>query len=187
MAELISSFDIKKGMVYKFENELYECIEFKYISPGLFSRMKQRIKIVSKNLKKGVLVEQTCIHSDYIEPIIPKENKMTFMYDDSENLFFMDTDTFDMIDVPISTFEWEKNFLTPDLTVSCSVYDNEVIRITLPDSVPLTLTDCDEIDSSNPSKNAVCETGLKIKVPIFLNVGEQIIVSTSDGTYIGRA
>ena len=109
------------------------------------------------------------------------------MYDDSENLFFMDTDTCDMIDVPISTFEWEKNFLTPDLTVSCSVYDNEVIRIPLPDSVPLTLTDCDEIDSSNPSKYAVCETGLKIKVPIFLNVGEQIIVSTSEGTYIGRA
>ena len=143
--------------------------------------------IVARNLKKGVMVEQTLIHRDNIELVVLKENIMTFMYEDGENLCFMDADSFDMVSVRSDVFGWEKNFLVPDLTVSCFTYENEIIKIKLPKEVTLTLVECDETDSSTSYKYAVCETGLKIKVPMLLNVGEQIIVSVSDGTYVGRA
>ena len=115
------------------------------------------------------------------------ENKMTFMYEADEKLYFVDSDTYDMIEVSNTKFEWEKNFLTADLEVSCLVCENEIIKISLPDEVCLTLISCDEINRSKPVKNAVCETGLKVQVPLFTNVNDRICVSTLDGTYTGRA
>ena len=98
----------------------------------------------------------------------------------------MDSDTYDMIEVSNTKFEWEKNFLTTNLEISCLICENEIIKINLPDEVCLTISSCDAIDHSKLVKGAVCETGLKVNVPLFINAGDEIYVSTFDGTYKGR-
>ena len=187
MAERINRFDIRKGTIYKFNDELLECVDVERIVPSLFTRGIGHIELVAKKIQKGVFVKQQLYPIDYIEAVIPEEQKMEFLYDDGESLCFMDTNTYDTSAVSNDKFKWEKNFLTTGMQVSCCVYSEEIIKVILPDDVCLTIVSFDESDSSTPSKCAVCETGLKVNVPIFAHTGDQIIVSTSDGTYKGRA
>ena len=187
MSKMISSSEIKKDMTYIFENKYYKCMELTYISGSLFSRRKSHVKVVAKRINDGAIVEMILYPNDSVKQIDLSESKMTFVYDDGVSLCFMNPDTCDTIEVSNTKFEWEKNFLTGDLEVSCLVCENEIIKINLPDEVCLTLISCEEINRSKPVKNAVCETGLKVQVPLFTNVNDRICVSTLDGTYTGRA
>jgi elongation factor P len=185
MSNKISSLEIKKGMVYKYENNLYECVDCTIIS-GAFSRRITKIKVIAKNVLSGSMVQTIFIRNDYVEQVDLLERKLMFLYDDGNNLCFLDSDTYDTIEVSNTNFKWEKNFLTANLDVSCLIFENEIIKIVLPDEVCLTINSCDAIDSSKPVKSAICGTGLKVNVPIFINAGESIYVSTLDGTYKGR-
>ena len=117
---------------------------------------------------------------------------MQFLYDSGTGLVFMDSENFEQIEIPAERLEWEKTFLTPNLDVNIMVYEGkEILGVLLPDKVNLTLTECEPAvkgdTATNALKNAVCETGLQIKVPMFINEGEKIEVSTIDGKYSGRA
>ena len=186
MGKMIKSSEIKKGMKYKFENMYYDCTEVTYIS-GFFSRSIGRAKVIAKRITDGAIVEMTLSPNELVEEIYFNENKMIFTYEADEKLYFIDSDTYDMVEAPISMFKWEKNFLNANLEVSCLVSGTEMIKINLPDMVCLTINSCDKIDGSKPFKNAICETGLKVQVPLFTNAGDDIYVSTVDGTYKGRA
>ena len=103
----------------------------------------------------------------------------------------MDSETYDQIEIPKDSLKWETNFLTPNLNVNVMIYENEILGITLPDKVELELVECESAvkgdTATSALKNAVCETGLQVKVPMFINNGEKIIVSTIDGKYSSRA
>ena len=186
MSKMIKSSEVKKGKVFKFENKFYECIEVTYIS-GFFSRNMSKVKVVAKRIIDGAKVEITFTPNEFVEQVDFNENKMTFMYEADEKLCFMNSDTYDMIEVSNTKFEWDKNFLTTNLEISCLICENEIIKINFPDIVCLTIISCDKIDGSKPYKNAVCETGLKVQVPLFIDTSDEIYVSTVDGTYKGRA
>lgn len=185
MGNKIKSLEIKKGMVYKYENNLYECVDYTILS-GLFSRMTNKIKVVAKKVLDGSMLEMIFFSSDYVEQVALLERKLMFLYDDGNNLCFLDSDTYDTIEVSNTNFKWEKNFLTDNLDVSCLICENEIIKIVLPDEVCLSINSFDAIDCSKPVKSAICETGLKVNVPLFINAGESIFVSTLDGIYKSR-
>lgn len=190
MADFIKCSDIKQGMIFKDDNYIYECIDLEfpstYSSPSRYP-MPKCVIVIAKNHKLNQTVKKRFLFIESVELVSFKEMKMEFLYDDGVISSFIDPETYDTTDVLSSCLEWEKNFLTSGAVVTTYLYENEVIKVVLPNSVQLTLIDCDKWDGSSPTKYAICETGLKIKVPVFLEVGEKIIVSTSDGTYQGRA
>ena len=87
--------------------------------------------------------------------------------------------------------KWEINFLKPNDNVNISMFEGEILGIILPDKVSLRVVECEPAvkgdTATSASKNAVLESGLEIKVPLFISQDEMIVVSTADGKYSGRA
>lgn len=185
MSNKINSLEIKEGMVYKCFNNFYECV-YHTIFSEVSSRMPTKIRVMAKKLSSGKMVEMIFLPSEYVEQVEFLERKLMFSYDDGKNLCFLDSDTYHTIEVSKTNFKWEQYFLTTNLDVSCWIFENEIIKIVLPYEVCLTINSCDTIDSSKSVKSAICETGLKVNVPLFINPGERICVSTFDGSYKGR-
>ena len=103
----------------------------------------------------------------------------------------MDNESYEQIEIPKDRLEWETKFLVPNLDVNITFYNGEVLGVMLPDKVDLQLVECELAVKGNTAtsalKNATTETGLLVKVPLFINNGETITVSTIDGKYAGRA
>lgn len=149
------------------------------------------IKVKVKNLRTGVINEISFTGGDKVEQAMIEKKKMQYLYDSGEAFVFMDNQTYEQIEIQHSRLEWESKFLTPNLDVDISMYENEILGVILPDKVELELTECEPAvkgdTATSAQKNAVAETGLEIKVPLFINQGDHIIVSTIDGKYSGRA
>ncbi len=104
----------------------------------------------------------------------------------------MDNDTYEQVEIPASRVEWEKNFLKESMEVIIQVFqETEILGIILPDKVDLEVTYTEPAVKGDTQtaalKNATVETGLTIKVPLFIEQNEMITLSTIDGKYAGRA
>ena len=103
----------------------------------------------------------------------------------------MDNETYEQVSVSKILLEWEMNFLVDGVEVEIQTYNGEILGITIPTKVELTITESEPAVRGDTSKaamkDAYLETGLRVKVPIFVEQGEKIVVSTIDGTYVSRA
>ena len=103
----------------------------------------------------------------------------------------MDNETYEQINIPADRLEWEKQFLTESMNVNISIYEGEVLGVMLPDKVTLRIVECEPAVKGNTatsaSKNAKLETGLEIRVPLFIENDELVLINTADGKYSGRA
>lgn len=185
---MITSNDLRPGITFTYENNIYVCLEASHNKTA----MRQMIvKAKAKNLRSGSIIEISFTGGDKIEPAHIDKNEMQYLYDDGENVIFMDTSSFDQIEIPRTRLEWELNFLRPQDNVMISMYEGEILGVILPDKVALKIVETEPAvkgdTTTNASKRAVCETGLEIKVPLFISQDEIVLVSTVDGKYSSRA
>lgn len=185
---MINCTEIKPGQCFTWEGTLYQCID---IALNKTAMAKMKVKVKVKEPKTGVVKELSLIGGDKVGEASIDKKTMQYLYDAGDLLVFMDNESYEQIELPKSNLSWELNFLTPNLEVSVLDYQGEILGITLPDKVELELVECElavKGDTATAAlKNAVCETGLQVKVPMFINNGERIIVSTIDGKYSSRA
>ena len=185
---MINCTEIKPGQCFTWENELYQCIDIQ-LNKTAMAKMKVKVKV--KQPKTGVVKELSLISGDKVGEAYIDKRPMQFLYDGGDMMVFMDQETYEQIEIPKDKLEWECNFLVANLDVNIMIYKGEILGLILPDKVELELTECEPAVKSdtatNALKNAVCETGLAVKVPMFINEGERIIVSTADGKYSSRA
>lgn len=185
---MMNCTEIKPGQCFTWENELYQCIEIQ-LNKTAMAKMKVKVKV--KQPKTGVVKELSLIGGDQVGEAYIDKRQMQFLYDSGDMEVFMDSETYEQIEIPKERLEWEANFLVPNLDVNITFYEGEVLGVMLPDKVDLELIECEPAVKGNTAtgamKNAVTETGLQVKVPLFIEEGEKITVSTSDGKYSGRA
>lgn len=185
---MINCTEIKPGQCFTWENELYQCIDIQ-LNKTAMAKMKVKVKV--KQPKTGVVKELSLISGDKVGEAYIDKRPMQFLYDGGDMMVFMDQETYEQIEIPKDRLEWESNFLVANLDVNIMIYQGEILGLILPDKVELELTECEPAvkgdTATNALKNAVCETGLAVKVPMFINEGERIIVSTADGKYSSRA
>ena len=109
----------------------------------------------------------------------------------SDELVFMDNETYDQIEIGKDRLKWELNFLKPEDNIMITTYEGEILGVVLPDKVTLRVAEAENAvkgdTATSALKNAVLETGWTVKVPLFIETDEEIIVSTIDGKYCGRA
>ena len=119
------------------------------------------------------------------------KREMQYLYDTDEALVFMDNETYEQIEIAKERLKWEINFLKANDNVNISMYESEILGIILPDKVALRVVECEPAvkgdTATAASKNAVVESGLEVKVPLFISQDEIILINTSDGKYSGRA
>ena len=185
---MIQSTEIKPGQCFIWEGNLYQCLD-KSLNKTAMAKMKVALKV--KDPRTGVVKELGLIGSDRVEEASIDKREMQYLYDDGTSLVFMDTETYDQIEIPEERVEWEKNFLKPSEMINIQVFDGEILGVILPDKVSLKIIECEQAvkgdTATSAQKNAVVETGLQVKVPLFIQEGETIVVSTADGKYCSRA
>ena len=185
---MINCTEIKPGQCFTWENELYQCIDIQ-LNKTAMAKMKVKVKV--KQPRTGVVKELSFIGSDQVGEAAIDKRPMQFLYDSGDSMVFMDNESYEQIEIPKDRLEWETKFLVPNLDVNISFYNGEILGVVLPDKVDLELVECEQAVKGNTAtsalKNAVTETGLEVKVPLFIENGEKITVSTIDGKYSGRA
>ena len=174
--------DIKNGMTIIMDGNLSQIIEFQHVKPG---KGPAFVRIKLKNLRTGAIVEDTYNTNLKVEKAHIDKMPMQYLYQDGNRYVFMNTQTYDQIEIPEEKLENEKKFLTIDF------YDGEIIGITLPEKIEFEVIETEPAvkgnTTNNAMKDATIETGFTVKVPLFINQGEKIIISTKDGKYSSRA
>ena len=185
---MLNCTEIKPGQCFTWENELYQCIDIQ-LNKTAMAKMKVKVKV--KQPRTGVVKELSFIGSDQVGEAYLDKRPMQFLYDSGDMEVFMDSETYEQVEIPKERLEWEANFLIPNLDVNITFYQGELLGVILPDKVDMDLIECEEAVKGNTAtsanKNAVTETGLNVKVPLFINLSDRITVSTADGKYCGRA
>ncbi len=184
---MIKVNDLKNGVVIEYDGKLMQIVEFMHVLQNKVAY----VRVKMKNLRTGAVMETALKGSDsaFKRCFIDKRS-MQYIFSSGDTYTFMDLETYEQIEVPASHIEWEKNFLVEGQNVEITSYESEILGVNLPDKITLTITECDPAvkgdTKTNALKDAVVETGLKIKVPLFIENGTRVIISTADGSYCGR-
>ena len=180
--------DLKPNTAFEYEGNLYSVINVDHNKTAMRQMI---IKVKVKNLRTGVINEISFTGGDKVEPANIDRREMEYLYDDGENLVFMDTTTYEQIEIPKTRLKCEMQFMKENDNVTISMFNNEILGVILPDKVELQITECEQAVKGDTAtaalKNAVVETGLAIKVPLFIQNVEMVVISTADGKYCGRA
>ena len=185
---MVKVTEVRPGNTYIWEGQLYSCLS---IDLNKTAMAKMKVKLKSKNLRTGAILDMSFIGSDNVEIVRTEKKKMGYLYDDGTDIVFMDNETYEQISIDKAKLEWEMNFLKDGIIVDIIQYEGEILGIQLPSKVTLQLTQCDPATRGDTVKaalkDAVCETGLKVKVPLFIEQDDYIVVSTETGAYDSRA
>lgn len=181
--------DLKPGTTFENEGNIFQVLD---ISHNKTAMRQMIVKVKVKNLRSGVINELSFTGGDKVEQAHIDKREMQYLYDDGESLVFMDNSTYEQIEIQKENLKWELQFLKPNDNVLISMYDgSEILGIILPDKVTLQIVECEVAvkgdTATSAMKNAKLETGLEIKVPLFIENEEMVVVSTIDGKYSGRA
>ena len=170
------------------DGNLCQIVEFQHVKPGKGSAF---VRIKLRNLRTGAVVENSYNTNIKIERARIDRMPMQFLYNDGSSFVFMNTETYDQIEVPQEKLENEKRFLKEGLEIQLDYYEGELLGVTLPEKIEFEVTETEPATKGNTTNNALkdatIETGYTVKVPMFINQGEKIIISTSDGKYSSRA
>lgn len=180
--------DLKPGSTFSDNDNLYLTME---INRNKTARGQMNIKVKVKNLRTGNFTELSYTAGDKVKPIFLDKREMVYLYDDGEQIVFMDNQSFEQVGIEKSRLEWELKFLVTNQSVTITYFENEVMGIDLPIKVNLTITECAPAvkgDTVNKAtKDAILETGHLVKVPLFIEEGELVVVRTDTGQYDSRA
>lgn len=185
---MISSNDLKPGLTIQVDGDIYVVLD---ASQNKTARSAMVVKAKVRNLRTGSNVELSWGGGEKIEPALIEKREMQYLYDTDDSLVFMDNETYEQIEIPADRLEWERKFIKANDNVNISSFEGEILGVILPDKATLQVIECEPAvkgdTATSASKNAVLETGLEVKVPLFIGQDEMIVVNTSDGKYSGRA
>ena len=180
--------DIKNGMTILIDGKLCLIEEFQHVKPGKGSAF---MKMKLRNLRTGALVEDTYNTNIKIERARVDRLPMQYLYSMGDSYLFMNNETYEQIELPEDKIKDQIKYLKEGLDITITMYEGEMLGIQLPEKVEYEVVETSEAvkgnTTNNAQKDAKIETGYIVKVPLFINQGEKIVISTADGKYAGRA
>ncbi len=179
--------DFKTGLTLIVDDDPWVVLDFQHVKPGKGAAI---LKTKMKNLKTGATQERNFNASTKFEQALIEKKTAQYSYNDGSIYYFMDNETFEMYELDKDHIGDSKNYLVESMQVSLIFFKGQVLSIDLPDKVEMVVVDTTPAIKGAPStqtKDAVTDTGLTLRVPQFIEQGEKILVSTSDGKYASRA
>ncbi|MFO0875186.1 MAG: elongation factor P [Phycisphaerales bacterium] len=184
----MKSTDLRPGMAIKIDGVLYVITQFTHATPG---NLRAFVALKIKSVASGAVVEKRLRSGEEVEQVDVDKRPMEYLYKESGGYVFMDTDTFEQITISEAMIGEMMPFVKPNTVITVLLSEEKPVLIELPNVVELVITECAPgikgATVTNQMKDAVCETGLKVRVPPFIEVGEAVRISTADGTYNSRA
>jgi len=185
---MYSVSDFRKGLRILVDDQPYYVVEYHHFKMG---RGKANIRTKLKHIKTGGVVEKVFSSNDSFKAPDMEEKKMQYLYENTGEFFFMDSETFDQISIEIDKLGDAKWYLLENQDYKVMFLDNEALSIDLPASVVLEVVETEPFAKgdtvSNVTKPAKLQTGLTVKVPPFVKEGDKVKVDTRTGLYLERA
>jgi len=185
---MVNVTELRPGNYFIDEGNLYQVLDI-LLNKTAMRKMVAKVKV--KNVRTGTINELARNSGYMVDNVRLDKRQMQYLYDSGDFLVFMDQETYEQIEIPVERLQWEKQFLKGDEIVEITSYDGEILGVNLPAKVTLKITQCDpgvRGDTVNkPTKPATLETGLVVRVPLFIEEGEEVLVRTDTGEYDGRA
>ena len=185
---MINVNDIKNGMTIMIEGQIYQVVQFLHVKPGKGSAF---MKTKLRNMRTGGIVEKTFNTNVKFERANINKQNVQYLYNTGDTYFFMNMDSYEQLELSADQIGDNKNYLIENMNVYVILYEGELLGIDLPDKVEFTVVETEPAvrgnTTNNALKDATVETGLVVKVPMFIEQGEKILVTTADGKYSSRA
>ena len=184
----VSTNDLKNGMSLDLPEGLFSVVEFQHVKPGKGGAF---VRTKLKNVRSGAVIERTYRADEKLEQAIIDKRDMQFLYRDGADYVFMDTTSYDQMQVPPDALGEAPQYLKEGDAANVQMYNGEIVGVELPAAVELTVTETepgmqgDRV--SGARKPATLQTGHAVQVPLFVNIGDVIKVDTRSGEYLTRA
>ncbi len=184
----VSTNDLRNGMTLDLPEGLFAVVEFQHVKPGKGGAF---VRTKLKNVRTGAVIERTYRADEKLEQAIIDKREMQFLYRDSSDYVFMDTVSYEQLQVTTASLGDSAKYLKEGDDAVLQFFGNEIVGVDLPAAVELKVTETepgvqgDRV--SGARKPATVETGLVLQVPLFVNPGEMIKVDTRSGEYLTRA
>ena len=185
---MVNVNDIKNGMTVEDEGSVFQVVEFQHVKPGKGAAF---VKMKLRNLRTGSIIEKTYNSSVKLAKANIQRKPMQYLYQAGDAYSFMDMNTYEQVELSSSQIGDDLKYLKENLTVDLIYFGEELIGLNLPEKIDYLVTETEQAVKGNTSsgaqKDATLENGMTIKVPLFINEGESVIVSTDDGKYVSRS
>ncbi|MBB4664835.1 elongation factor P [Conexibacter arvalis] len=186
---MISTNQLKNGNHVEVDGTIYKVVEFQHVKPGkgpAFVRTKLR------RSSDGAMLDKTFRAGEKFRAVRTEVRKMQFLYADETDAHFMDAESFEQTAIPVAALGDALQWTRPSDTVDLLSIDGVPADIQLPSAVDLEVTETEpglrgDTASGGGTKPATLETGARIQVPLFVNIGDKVRVDTRSGDYVSRA
>ncbi|MEL6328918.1 MAG: elongation factor P [Planctomycetota bacterium] len=180
--------ELRTGMAVTIDGKLWVILKTEHTKPG---KGPAYIQAKMRAVDGSGVQEKRLNSSDTVEAATLDRRELEYLYSDNDGATFMDTEDFDQTVLPESLLGDALSYLEENASCTVLFHDGRPVTLELPASVELTVADTSPqvkgATATNQLKEAVCNTGLKIRVPPFIETGERVKISTEDASYIGRA
>jgi len=184
----VKATDLRPGYAVRMDGKLFVITKFEHRTPG---NLRAFIQVKMKDVKSGASIEKRLSSSDELEVTTLDKRQMEYLYKDGDSFVFMDSESFDQIPLHENIVGDAMLYLRANAQTTVLLHEEKPILIELPSSVVLTVVETQPgikgATATNQLKEATMETGLKTRVPPFIEIGENLKISTGDGSYLSRA
>lgn len=184
---MIDVNELRKGVTFTMDGEIYKVLTYQHHKPG---RGKATIRTTLRNLRTGATIQHNFISADRVQDIRIDKNTMQYLYNDGDFYHFMDVRTFEQVALPAAVLADTAPYLKDNQEIEIAFYEGEPVDVNLPITVELEVVEAELAvagdTATGATKRVTLETGLKVMVPLFVNVGDVIRVDTRNDNYITR-
>ena len=184
----INGNEIRPGNVLEHNDGLWAAVKVDHVKPGKGGAFAQ---VELRNLRNGSKLNERFRSADKVERVRLEQKDQQFLYESDGNLVFMDTETYDQIELSAEILGERRPFLQDGMTIQVEFYDDEALSASLPQKVICTITETEPVvkgqTAANSFKPAVLDNGIRVMIPPFVGEGEKIVVNTETMEYTERA
>jgi len=185
---VISTNQFKNGNHIEVDGTIFRVVEFQHVKPGKGGAF---VRTKLKRVSDGAVIDKTFRAGEKFRAVRTEVRRMNFLYSDGTNAHFMDNETYEQLELPAASVEDELRWIRPNEEVEVLHVDEQPTALQVPASVELEVTETNpglkgDTVSGGGDKPATLETGVTVRVPLFVNVGDRVKVQTASGEYISR-
>jgi elongation factor P len=184
---MIDVNELRKGVTFTMDGELYKVLEYQHHKPG---RGKATIRTTLRNVRTGATIQHNFISGDRVEDIRIERRGVQYLYTDGDLHYFMDTETYDQTPLGRPMLGDQVRYLKEGMELVLSTYEGEALDVELPTTVEMEVVEAEMAVAGDTAtgtlKKVALETGLEVQAPLFIEVGDVIRVDTRTGEYVTR-
>ena len=186
---VVSTNQFKNGMHVEIDGTVFKLVEFQHVKPGKGGAF---VRTKLKRVEDGAVIDRTFRAGEKFRPIRTETRRMQFLYTDGTDAHFMDSESYEQLAIPEDQVRESLKWIVPNEEIELLYVDESPNDVQVPSAVELTVTETQpgvkgDTASGGGDKPATLESGVVVRVPLFVNEGDRVRVDTRSGEYVSRA